>query len=315
MASRSFAQAGSALSVSDMSHLDFSSLLQGVTRLGSTPSVFGVTCIGLVFTPPVLDKTILGLALPAQSSGRLELSSSAFDFSHADLPVFLRALAQPESPAPTSGLSCAGPVFVLPVFMQCELGLLLFIQSFGRLGLAIPLADLSHIELLMPSRNSGRLASPTFVFGIARLGSMVLVFDNTLSDSPPSLRSLACLGPSMLVSSNVELGLPLLLRQLARLGFLLPVFGLSRVALVFSLLVIDTTSFDPSMFLQSSSRLGLLLSVLDLLKLELSISLQSFLCIGSACSIVGLGRAGFVFSLSIVESTKLESFLFLQSLA
>ena len=128
---RSFARPGSPPLVCDFIHLEPPPSVRDSACLGLTLLTVGITCVGFVFSPLIVDMANLGLAVLAKSFTHFDLPSSTPDFAHIDPTLFLRSFSQPEPIVPVFGVSCVGLVSSLPLMDRTTLELSLLLQSFA----------------------------------------------------------------------------------------------------------------------------------------------------------------------------------------
>lgn len=121
---RSFSCTGLPLLVFNFADLDFSVLSRSLVCLELTALLTGLTRIGLVFLLFVTDTCKLGSSALAQSSSRLDLVSSMFDFSDVDSLLLSRGSARMSSASSVFGIARMG----LPALMTrcCSSGFFIF---------------------------------------------------------------------------------------------------------------------------------------------------------------------------------------------
>eukprot|EP00435_Cladocopium_sp_Y103_P024796 s154_g6.t1 len=296
-------------------------------RQGSvfSPLVTDSTYLGFFLSPRSLARSgfflltlecaHLGLFLSAHSLACLELVMSVLDSLHLGLPFSPQSFCQITSAFFTVGLSRSGSVFVLSVIDTVHFGFLLLVRKFARLESAVLPLDLLHLAFSMSVQGSAWQGFSVLIWGLSRVGlvSSLPMLDNTHLDSLSLMRSFAQLSLSLSVLDFLHLGPFLLVKGYTRLGSAVSVLGMSRVDV--SLSLPDYTEPGSSLFLQASSHLALLVLVLDLLHLDLPFSMRSCIDLGLATLILGLTRAGSVFSLFVVSSALSEPSLFAKSSA
>ena len=128
---RSFARPGSPPLVLDFAHVGLPSSVRDSACLGLILLTVGITRVGFVFPPLVVDLATLGLSLLAQSLAHFDLSPSAPNFAHIDSSFFVRSFSQPDPVVPVSGVSCVGLVYALPTIDGITLELSLLLRSFA----------------------------------------------------------------------------------------------------------------------------------------------------------------------------------------
>ena len=188
---------------------------------------------------PAIDFSNLEPALLARSFAHCDAALSASGFSHLGPSSFVRNPAQPGASVLVFGMSRMGPVFVLPV------------------------ADLVHMESLLPLRSCARIGFSAATLGSAEPGFNLPLHSPARPGPSPSPLSSSSIGPSPFARTHAWLGLTP------------PVLGTANAGLVSS----------PS--------------VTDMVHSDFPPSCQTCACLGPPVSILGASRLG---SLSFVRS-------------
>lgn len=134
---------------------------------------------------------------------------------------------------------------------KVSLDFLLFLQSFGCMGLFLSPFDFITMGFSPLCQSSACLGLPVPIFGLVRIGPVFLlpVVEALYMGSSLSLRSFSRLDSALPVFDYSNFDFFLLSRSVGQLGFGLPALGLARVGPVSLLPVVDAT------------KLGLLLPV------------------------------------------------------
>lgn len=165
----------------------------------------------------------------------------------------------------------------------------MFVRSFVTFGFASSLCGLSCMDFLL------------------------LLLDPALAEPLLSLKSWSYAGLVVPVLDFLHLGLVSLLQGFGRCGFLASASSCARSGSMMP--ISDSLHPDLVPFLQSFSKMGFVMPTLDFLHLGLLPFARSYICIGFALSVIGLTRVGFVFALSVLDSTWSGSSLSVRSLS
>ena len=241
------------LSVSDFKNMGFPVSPRDFFRVGLMLPVFGLSCVGFVFSPFVIDDVLLDLSLPAQGFSRFGFVPSVLDFFRPGLPLFVRQHARVDSVVLALGLTCAESVSSLSVLAETHLESFLLPRSFACLDSVLLTCDASHLASPLLLRSHGQPDPAPLVLGIARLGLLTLTSDHATMDFSMFLRSFACLGSAPLVSDCSHVDLSTFPHSFSKLGFLSLAVGLVRAAFVFFLSVSEVSTLGSLMFLHGSA--------------------------------------------------------------
>ena len=219
--------------------------------------------------------------------------------------------------------------FSIPVRSSTRLGLL--VLTFGGVCIGF-LYSLSVMDYL-------HLGFTMFLQSFAYPESVVLALNYCVVEPPSLLQSFARSDLPLPICDASHVGFPMSLHSFGRSGSASLAFGLTCIGLVFSSLVLDTSSLDLSPLLRGPSRFELAVLVLDPLHLDpgpplrafahlgflllvmdpahtgFSIFVQSFAHVGPVVSTSGLARAGFVSFLFVFDATCLGPVPLVQSLS
>jgi len=237
------------LSVSDFQHMGFPVSPRDLFRVGLLLPIFGLSCVGFVFSPFIIDDTLLDLSLPAHSFSRFGFVPSVLDFFRPGLPLFVRQHACVDSVVLALGLACAESVSSLSVFAETHLDSFLLPRSFACLDSVLLVCDASHMASPLLLRSPGQPDPAPLILGIARLGLLSLTFEHATMDFLTFPRSFACLGSLPLASDCSHVDFSTFPHSFSKLGLLLFALGLVRAAFVFFLSVSDVSTLGSLMFL------------------------------------------------------------------
>ena len=221
----------------NVAHVDFLLSLQSFSCLTFTPSVSGISHLGFVSSPLMIDVASVDLPPSVHSFGRLGLSTPSVGLAH--LGPFL-------SPHSLGHLSLSASPSNL-----VHLGFSASLQKLAQPGLTLSFFGSTVMGLSISVFDFGCLASMVFVHGLARLALLLSLFD----------------------LSAMDLFLPL--QQFVHLGISLSVSGLNRIDSIFPLPVVDHAHCEPALSLRSSSCCGFLLLMSDVGRFGFPLPLQS----------------------------------------
>ena len=348
---RSSSCCGVASSISESSHLGFSSAARAVARPGVAlspcgasldvspsasdlsvpePSMSSRSFAQMESATSILDSASVGSSTSLHSSVRagssplifgasLGTSPSALDFSHLESSSLTRSLLHLDSSPSTC--HAIGSSVLVPSLTESELTSSL--QSLACSGLAVPVLDPTAMGSSPLIHSHAQLSASTSLLGTVCLDLALFMLDSAASGSSLSLRTwmwmdlstslpgAACFGVPPLVTNLSQLDLPLSPRSFSCAGSSLLPTGSARAGS--SLLVLDSLHLDLSLPLQSSLQPGASIMVLDAAALGFSLSLRSLLQLGSLLLLLGVSRLGSLFALPVVGSTNLELLLPLRS--
>lgn len=272
------------------------------------------------------------LDLPAslQSPGQVGLSTPAFDFSHMGFSLLLRTFAHLELTALISGLSRLGLAFVLPVVDVTSFEPSLFLQSPSQLGFVVSALDLAACDPTPFVRSFAYPGSSLSVSDFLRLGFfssarspmhielfLLLLHTARPESFPPVagwvhpgffalLQSLARVGPASSALNFATIGLSMFVRSHVQYGFNLSVMGIVHTDSVSFLSIMGVAELGLASSAHSFSRLGLAMFLFDSAQIDPSASTRNPARAEPSLLAFGLSRPGFVFVLSVVDSTFLD---------
>ena len=252
---------GSPMSLLDLLHLDPPVSLQSFFQLGPTVFSSGLACVGLVFSPSIIDATNLGLSLPARSFSHPDLAPLVLDLSHLDSSFPLRSSSRPGPVLFTCGMACLG--FMSFVLDGAQMGSPLLLRSSGRSG-SVPLVpDLLRLELLLSVRAFAHFDLTQLLLGPSRadLVFFLPVTDGTCLGLPLPLHSFSKPGLALSVCDVGHFEFLMSLRSPACAGSSLLVFGTVCVGSASPVLDLLRSGLAP--FTRSLAYPGLLALVLD----------------------------------------------------
>ena len=220
--------------------------------------------------------------------------------------LLARQFARIESAAFVIGLSRIGSVFALSVIDNAMTGSFSLMRSAAHLEPVSLILDFLHLGSLLSVHQFARVDFATLCFGLVRLGFAFApsVIDTTLLGSSVLIRSFARLDSVVLIPDYENPDFVVLFRSSSQLELALSVSGKATSSSSLSLL--DFASTDLSMFLRCPAQLGLSLLALNFVDTDSSTSLRQLACLDLGVLIFGLSRAGFVFSLLVVDRTNFE---------
>ena len=303
---RSFIHPELAMLMFDMSHLSSSLLVKVSTCLDLPLLLFGLTCFNSVFSLSVCDMARLDFLLLLQSHAHfdfplpilhhatLDSSLPTRSFSSIDLIVFLVGISRPDS------------VFALLAMGEMHSGSLTLAHSFARAEVLVFLLGFSTLGSFPSLRCCSHTSSSLPVCGIGRAGFALLVLGSIDLESFTLLQSHSHLEPVASLIAFAESDSAVLMRSCARIGLVLPLLGIGRPGSVFTLSVLDKAHFDSLLPLRSFGHLGFVLSVFDCSVLGFVMFLRGYAQLASLMLLLGLARAGFVFSLSVLDASQLD---------
>ena len=228
--------------------------------------------------------------------------------------TFSRQHSRVDSAASVFGLSRIGFVFLLSVIDTSTSGSLLSLRSFARFGPASFTLDYSNVESLMLLHSYVRVGLALLCWGLSRIGFVfaLSVLDATQLGSLLSVRCFTCLDSFAFTLNFAHVDFPSFVRNHLQPALPMFVFGIVRVNSSVSIFDFGITDF--SLSLHSPAQLDSPLLALDFAKLDFPFLLRQFTHLEPAASIFGLSRAGFVFSLFLVDAATFSSLLSIQSL-
>ena len=192
--------------------------------------------------------------------------------------------------------------------------LLLSPQSLARPGLFVLVLTIGHLGLLVSSHSFARLELSLLTVGRSSLGLVFVLFviDGCELDPSLSIRGFTRMGLALLVLDFLHLDSLSSTRSSARSESAVSFMGIGR-KLDLPLPTVDLADFDLPLSLRAFSHLSFPIFALDYVKLGFSLSLHG-LARGDSVSLAsGLMWSGSLFSLSVVDTTRTESFPSLQS--
>lgn len=204
--------------------------------------MFGLSCLGSIFSLLAVDNTHLGLPSPLQSLAKTELvvpvpgrshpgSSSplqsfacfglvllASSFTHVDSSLFLHRFACMNPALSAVGVACSG--FVTPVLSSAQLASSVSARSLGHSESSTSVLLETHLELLLLLHTYQCIDPAASASGLVRVGFVFLlsVIDWTRFGSSMSLRSYSCLGPCIPMLDYVTMASILFVRSLGCMG-------------------------------------------------------------------------------------------------
>ncbi len=136
-----------------------------------------------------------------------------------------------------------------------KLDFLLFLQSFGCMGLILSAFDFTTMGFSPLCQSSACPGLPVPIFGLVRIGPVFLlpVVGALYMGSSLSLRSFSHLDSALPIFDYSSFDFFLLSRSAGQLGFGLPALGLARVGPVSLLPVVDTTKLGLVLPIRSPS--------------------------------------------------------------
>ena len=193
--------------------------------------------------------------------------------------------------------------------------LLVSTQSLARPGLFVLTLTMGHLGLLVSSHSLARLELSLLTIGRSSLGLVFVLFviDGCELEPSLSIRSFTRMDLALLVLDFLHLESLSSTRSFARPESAVSLMGTGLGKLDFSLPAFDLADFDLALSLRSFSYLGFPIFALDYVKLGFSLSLHSVARGDSVSLASGLIWSGSFFSLSVVDTTRTESFPSLQS--
>eukprot|EP00913_Durusdinium_trenchii_P009304 g8743.t1 len=202
----------------------------------------------------------------------------------------------------TARLQRSSFVFLLSVVDSAFSGSSLFLHTMARFGPCVFASDFFRLGFVLPSHSHSQVDLVVLVMGLSCLGfvSTLSVIESTLLDSVLSAQSLVQLDLPSLALQFAHLGSLTSPRSFACLGLVASLFGSLRLG--FTVLMSDATSFGLAPLLRSFAQLGPAILVFDFTSFELPMLLRGLMLL-----VLGLTRAGFVFSPSVVDTANLGS--------
>lgn len=261
--------------------MGFSMLLRRSGYLDLFVLLAGVSNPGLCFSLSLLDVSSLGVPLTIQSSACPDLSAPHFAVSQLDTFLLLQGCACFGSSFFASPVASFG--FLLTASDSSNFGLLPLLRCKSQVGSACSTLDFAHFALI------------TLLHHFAHADVLLLAPKTLLVDLPLPIQSVTCcdffplplglacvdfihalpvpdfvhletlsltqsfshLSFSPLAFDFMHVGLSSLMRDLSECSVLVP--GLSRLDLLFAMLLTESAKFDPPFFPRGTGRLDLTL--------------------------------------------------------
>lgn len=232
----------------DLAHSNVSLVLRSSSKFDSTVLLFGLSCLGSVFSLLVLDRV------------------------HFGFPSILQSL------------SCSNSSMFLPGYQQMEFPLL--IQSLSRMESVTTMPDYAHVDTILPSRGFGQLGSAlamldvvcmdlTLSFrSVSRSELVTFVPDFAHPKSAAILHSSSYAGTALVALDSTQLGMSALLQVLTRLGSVFLISGLVKTKS--SSFLLEFMQCEFLVPLKSFLQMNVSLSALDLLHLDSMLFARSF---------------------------------------
>ena len=291
---------GLSLSIQNYMRIDFFVFTCGMSRTGSVSALPAVDCVHL------------GFFLLAQSLMHLAPGLLIVDFQTIGSSPSPQSLSWSASTVSILGIVRESVLLVLDLV---QLELLLLPRSHSHAGFAIFACGLVHSNLPLFLRSFGYLELVVFVLGLSCLESIFspFVIEKSHLDFSFLSRSLAKLGSVLLVFDLLHLGFVLFIRSFAYMGFPLLFSGNVCAGSLSSLPVVETMLLGLLVLLRNLAWCGFEISALDFSQSDLlpfahtlsHLELPVFpICMAT------LGSLLFVFDFSNVEL-----FVFLKSIA
>ena len=248
----------------------------------------------------------LGFLLLLMKLARSEPFLSVFDCCLMGPSMFVKGFAKLGSFLDLSGVVAIEYLALLSVSDCTSFGVLTFIHSFTRVGLAALTSDFAHFGSFSAPQTPGWAGSFTSLCGYSCLELTPPVVSAMLSSSL-FLHSFAHLGFSLALATAI-LESPLFPRSCGHLDMLMLLLGTLRLGLPLS--CVGAISLEFSLLVRSCCCLGSLILVLDMVRTDFLLSLQVSSQLDASPSPAG-GHAGQF--LSIWDSAFTDASLFLQS--
>ena len=328
-APQSFARVDSSLPSLDHSTPELPLSLRGLGKIGLTSPASGVTRADLLSLLSVTETAALGSLMPTRGLSCLGTNLPALSSSHAASVSSSQSFMRSGSMATAFGMSCVGLVFALLVVDVAQLGSAFFARRFARTGLGMSPLSAAWPDPSTPSRSHTHLDPVLLAFQAHRLGFPSLVLGVSLLGASLLSRSLSRPDASMLPFQAASLEAFSLLRSFSCLGSRLLVVGLTCVGFVFLLFVTETMHAESLPPPRSSAHCESSVLAFSPMSLGSMTPLRHMGCLGPAsfvsaythigsmassrsmakmgfsATVPGLGRLGFVFFLSVIQTTRL----------
>lgn len=291
---------------------DFMTSPHGFTCVGSVILVSGLSCSGSVSFLLAVDTTSFGFLMPLRSFAHAGPASLLSGYVTLEPLLFTRSLAQLDLSTFSLGMGRLGPaLFVLD---SNNSDLFFSIRSLAHADFSPLISDVSGTDLFLFIRSFSHLSSSVPPIGLAGIGSvfMLLVIDSIHMGLLPLLKSFSYIGSALLALDFLHLDPLLSPRGFTHPGSTFSCFALSRVGLVFSLLVISTASVELTMSARSLAQTDLLVSCVGFSDLGLFTSLKSLAQPDPFLFFFGMARMNS--SSPAYDTALIELTLFLQSL-
>ena len=307
------ARLGPPMPVPDPLHIGPPTPPRSLCCLGFMVFSLGLSRVGPVSSPFVIDDSHLEPLLSLRSSARLDSAASILDRTHLEPPLLARSHGRLDLPL----FACGMARFGLPMLASdgvCS-AFSPSLRSMACLEPAAPVPDLLRPELLLSVRSFTCFGLAVPAIGLSCVGpiSSLPVADNCLMGSAPFARSLSRPGSSSSALDVAHTDLPAPLKSPAHIGFTAPIMSMVRMGLLASAL--DLLRLDLALLLHSLARLDSALFVLEPSHLGFPVPLRSFAHLGSSTSLFGLSCPGPVSSLPVTDDSCLGPSFSLQSFA
>ena len=303
------------LSVLDSLHLGLPFSPQGFGQLASAFFTVGLSRPSSVFVLSVIDTVHFGLSLLVRKFAQPESAVLPLDLLHLAFSMSVQGSAWQGFSVLIWGLSRVGLVSSLPLLDNTHLDSMSLMRSLGQLNLSLSALDFLRLGLFLLVRGYTRLGSAVSVLGMSRVDVSLSLLDHTEPGSSLLLQASSHLALLLLVLDPLHLDLPPPMRSCIDLGLAILILGFTRVGSVFSLFVVSSALSEPLLFAKSIACFGFPTLVPDLLHLGLVLPVHSFSGVEFAMLLLGLSRAGSVFSPSLVDVTTLGSLPSARSMA
>ena len=296
------AQSDSFLSARSCCHSDFPFSVPDVGHAGLAPSLHGLACSGshvfvcgvssLSLSLLVLDAAAIGFTTSLHSFGWSDSMPPVLGFQHVDLPLPLQSYLCSDSVVSICGMSRPGFVFLLSVIATANLESSLLLQSLARMDLSLLALDFAYLDLPVPVQSLGRFGPAALAFDLLHLGSSLPLHSSSRQGLASPTIGTTYLESCLSAFNTAALGSPFPARSRVCLGLSLLVLDHGSVG--FPILFRSYARFGLSLFIYGLLAIGSLysLSILDATKVDFSVPIRSPSCLGPLVSAPGLAHLG-----------------------